>query len=485
MPIHPSLRNKITFGYYAIGLIFLTLSVFAYRQLNITEGQVIAGEDVADFFDTALEIRRFEKNYFLYQNEEDLAQTLHYVQNAEQTLARHGADFATLIPASDLTTLRSNLQSYARLLRDFHGLERGGQAARAALELRIRSTGKELLNTAERLAKTERHQLQAFLNQSRHTLLIAILALCALVVVIGQTLARRVVRSLRFLENNMALVAQGHYDALRIDTHERELVSLTEAFNKLLLELELKRKHLLHSEKLASLGTLLSGVAHELNNPLSNISSSCQILLEELDEGDRVYQRALLEQIDQQTLRAQQLIRPLLEYARDKDFTRAFVPLKKLVQDTLQLLTPHLSESVSVSIDIVDDVVIYADRQRIQQVLFNLIKNSAESIDGLGSITLRTHATAAWLPTSFGNAQFITLEIRDTGRGIAPELLPHIFDPFFTTKDVGKGTGLGLYIVHEIITEHGGRISVDSTPGQGTRILIALPTQPPQANTTL
>jgi two-component system, NtrC family, sensor kinase len=477
MQIQSSLRNKITLGYYAIGVIFLTLSVFAYRQLDITEGQVVAGEDVADFFDTALEIRRFEKNYFLYRNEADLAQTLHYVRSTEQALDRHGTDFATLIPAGDLTALGSNLHSYARLLQDYHHLERADENTRTNLELQIRSTGKELLGTAERLSTTERHQLQTFLNQSRHTLLIAILALCALVVVIGQTLARRVVRSLRFLENNMALVAKGNYDALRIDTRERELVSLTEAFNKLLLELELKRKHLLHSEKLASLGTLLSGVAHELNNPLSNISSSCQILLEELEESDRVSQRALLEQVDQQTLRAQQLIHPLLEYVRDKNFTLAFVPLKLLAQDTLQLLAPHLPESVSVNIDILDAAVIHADRHRMQQVLFNLIKNSAESIDGQGTITLSTQTTAAWLPASYDPARFITLEIRDTGRGIAPELLPLIFDPFFTTKEVGKGTGLGLYIVHEIITEHGGRITVDSTPGQGTRVLIALPTQ--------
>jgi len=296
----------------------------------------------------------------------------------------------------------------------------------------------------------------------------------------------------------------------------REVLSLTRAFNKMLRELELRQRHLVQSEKLASLGTLLSGVAHELNNPLSNISSSSQILAEEMQESqvsspaephgdkggkdrrtppaepflDPVYARELVAQINEQTDRARNIVRSLLEFSRDKEFRIGQLPLRTLFEETIRFVKGQLPPLVSVTLDIPDELVITADKQRIQQAFLNLIKNGIDAISGEGSIAIkaRMHHAIDKAGDDTGIYNYlkyrgkctleddtVDIEIRDTGGGIPADLLPKVFDPFFTTKDVGKGSGLGLFIVHEIIEEHDGCIAVDSEPGTGTAFLIRLP----------
>ena len=147
-------------------------------------------------------------------------------------------------------------------------------------------------------------------------------------IVIGQILSRMVVKPLKMLEESMGVIAEGKFERVSIDSHDREILSLANAFNTMLKELELRQRHLVQSEKLASLGTLLSGVAHELNNPLSNISSSCQILTEEIEDTDIAYKKELLSQIDEQTDRARNIVRSLLEFSREKVFKKELLQSK-------------------------------------------------------------------------------------------------------------------------------------------------------------
>jgi signal transduction histidine kinase len=299
-------------------------------------------------------------------------------------------------------------------------------------------------------------------------------------------LSRMVVRPLKHMEESMEAVANGRRDQIDIPSADREIVSLTHAFNHVLQELELRQKHLVRSEKLASLGTLLSGVAHELNNPLSNISSSCQILMEEGEGADHEFGREMLAQIDEQTIRARNIVRSLLDFARDREFKREALPLAGLVAETLRFIKGQVPSRVSVVTDIPADIEIQGDKQRLQQVFLNLIKNALEALEGAGEIAIRAvrrgTAQAEESPGSFKflaqcnpAEEAVEIEIRDNGHGIPPEVLPRIFDPFFTTKDVGKGSGLGLFVVYEIIEEHGGCIAAESEQGKGTAFHIRLP----------
>jgi signal transduction histidine kinase len=244
---------------------------------------------------------------------------------------------------------------------------------------------------------------------------------------------------------------------------------------------------MVRSEKLASLGTMLSGVAHELNNPLSNISTSTQILAEELGQAEPDYQRELVEQIDSETDRARQIVRALLDFAPERAFRRESVPLQPLLQDTLRLFAGQVPDNVRIALEVPADITVDADRPRLQQVFLNLFRNAVEAMPAGGELTVRASNAApeAALPGRrrqggvIAGRPLVEIEVRDTGSGIPADALPRIFDPFFSTKDVGKGTGLGLFVAHQIVSEHGGSIAAESPPGQGTRFTLRLPAGAP------
>jgi signal transduction histidine kinase len=181
-------------------------------------------------------------------------------------------------------------------------------------------------------------------------------------------------------------------------------------------------------------------------------------------------------------------VRSLLDFAGDREFKKETVNLLRLTNQTVRFLKGQIPPQMSLTVDIPLDLAVEADKQRLQQALLNLIKNAIETLNGAGEIHLKAnkrHASgkAAWGTDkhyqSFGKCEnrgeMVDIEVHDSGHGIPPEVLPRIFDPFFTTKEIGKGSGLGLFIVYEIVEQHGGCIMVDSHPGRGTTFCLRLP----------
>jgi two-component system NtrC family sensor kinase len=490
-----SIRRKITFGYYGIVAVIAGLSIFTFIELRYVETKIIFGNIITEFFDTTLEIRRFEKNYFLYRKEGDYQENVDYVIKAQQLIENNLVNFSHVAAAEQIAQLRQDLRKYRELMERI--APPGGGGGRnalegVALEGNIRRTGKDIVGIAESISRTERRALQKTLSNSRNMFIFSIIFLSILVIGLGQILSRIIVKPLKLLEKSMQAIAEGKFETIHIDSKDREMLSLTGAFTKMLKELELRQRHLVQSEKLASLGTLLSGVAHELNNPLSNISSSCQILMEEIEEADIAHKKELLEQVEEQTERARNIVRSLLEFSREKEFKKELLRLRKLIEETIMFVRGEVPTQVEIVVDVPGEIVIFADKQRIQQVLLNLIKNAAEAIRDEGNIFIEARQSAVGARKGAGAGRYdplkyagrcavventVDITIRDTGSGIPEEVLPKVFDPFFTTKDVGKGSGLGLFVAHEIIEEHGGCIAVDSATGRGTTFLIRLPLQ--------
>jgi len=490
----PSIRQKITFGYYAIVAIIVCLSIFTFIELRFLEKTMIFRDVISEFFDTTLEIRRFEKNYFLYRKESDYRENLRYISRARELLDVNFGGLAGIADNEQIARLRKDLERYNELIEQYagaYGADKQSGIQNTILEWKIRETGKDIITIAENISKNERQYLQKILNHSQNIIIFSIVFLSFLVISIGQVLSRMIVRPLKLLERGMEVIAQGKFETISIDSKDREIVSLTNAFTKMLKELELRQRHLIQSEKLASLGTLLSGVAHELNNPLSNISSSCQILMEEIEESDMEYKKELLSQVDEQTDKARNIVRSLLEFSRDKEFKKETVFVKKIFEETIRFLKGQIPTKVEIVMDIPEDITIYADKQRIQQAFLNLVKNAVESIPEEGAVFIEAHIHSAVDKLEEDETEIynylryrgkctieedtVDIKIKDTGSGIPENLLPKVFDPFFTTKDVGKGSGLGLFIVHEIVEEHDGCIAVDSKEGKGTIFLIRLP----------
>ncbi|MCA1979466.1 MAG: HAMP domain-containing histidine kinase, partial [Thiobacillus sp.] len=344
----------------------------------------------------------------------------------------------------------------------------------------------DVVARAEALVRAERSQTRAALAALRQLLLGAILGLGLLVVLIGLALARRVVAPLKAMEISAAAVGVRARERLAAPSPDRAIVSVTEAFNRMLKEIEFRQASLMRSERLAALGTLLAGVAHELNNPLSNISSSCQILLEEKDTCSPATLDKHLTRIDLQTGRARGIVRALQEFSRDRAFQKSPVRLKPLVSQTVGFVRGEVPATATVDICIADDLVVLADAQRLQQALLNLIRNALQAVGPNGQVRVsaaRHPVAPALAGTALGRGcgdagPLVEIRVEDDGPGVAPELLPRVFDPFFTTKDVGQGMGLGLFVAEEIVDAHDGCIAVESVPGQGACFLIRLPDAP-------
>lgn len=221
------------------------------------------------------------------------------------------------------------------------------------------------------------------------------------------------------------------------------------------------------SEKLSSIGLLAAGVAHEVNTPLTGVSSYTQMLLGMIPETDPKH--ALLQKMQRQTDRASNIVGNLLNFSRSGNSEEfGEIDLNKLLNDTLQLLEPQIKRS---NIEILKDYsatppTISGSGGKLQQVFTNLILNARDAMFNGGTITLKT---------SVGENGVVVVEVSDTGEGIPAENLQKVFDPFFTTKEVGSGTGLGLAVSYGIIQEHFGTIEARSTPGEGATFRLVFP----------
>jgi signal transduction histidine kinase len=224
-------------------------------------------------------------------------------------------------------------------------------------------------------------------------------------------------------------------------------------------------EQLQHSEKMASIGLLAAGVAHEVNTPLAGISSYTQLLLGEVDDADP--RAELLRKIEKQSFRAAKIINNLLNFARSGTSEFETLDVNKILLDVLSLVDHQLEGAhIKVRRELADHLPpVRGNENRLQQVFFNLVLNARDAMPKGGWLTLRTRA----------DDDAVVAEIGDTGDGIRKEDIKRIYDPFFTTKGIGRGTGLGLSVSYGILQEHGGAIFVDSAPGQGTTFQVALP----------
>jgi len=232
---------------------------------------------------------------------------------------------------------------------------------------------------------------------------------------------------------------------------------------------ELERQ-LLHSQKLEALGTLAGGIAHDLNNTLMPILALSELLMRKLPDGSG--DREDLETIVQASRHGRDLVRRILAFSRHQQVARARVDLAAITRQALQMLRPTIPATVLICEELDDIPPILADPGQIQQIIVNLVTNAVQAIgDRMGTITVSLSRS--------GN--FISLRIADSGCGMDAETRDRIFEPFFTTKNVGEGTGLGLSVVHGIVTNHGGLIEVGSQPGTGTEFTILFPVLGPVA----
>jgi two-component system NtrC family sensor kinase len=232
-------------------------------------------------------------------------------------------------------------------------------------------------------------------------------------------------------------------------------------------ELREAQASLIQSEKLASLGKLAAGIAHEINNPLGGILIYSHLLLEDIDKKNPHYEN--LKKIVKETSRCKDIVKGLLEFARPKEPEMSPVNINEVVDSSLAIMERQaLFQNIAIKKSYAPDLPkIVGDGAQLQQVFMNIILNAAEAMNGTGSLTICTSLNK--------DGSFIEVSIADTGHGIRDEDKQRIFEPFFTTKEVGKGTGLGLSISYSIVQKHQGIIEVQSEIEKGSTFTVKLP----------
>lgn len=484
-----SLQGKITSAYITLVVSTAVLGIIAVSDLLFLERQVTEGEVVSDLKDAVLEMRREEKNLFLYADVGALLRADTHAADSLKILHEYQDTLDAVMNESDPLMMGTTLDIYRTRLVEW---EAASTSEQKALQNEIRILGHQIYLSVEALSSQERRMLEMAVRESLWFLLISLFIIGLSIYIIGRQLKRVVVKPIKQLESSLMPIARGRFDHLEPPSGDREFVTFTNAFNRMLKELETHRKRMLQSEKLASLGILASGVAHELNNPLSNISSSCQLLMEELTEADPEQLNKWLQQIDSETERGRNIVRTLLDFGSQRIFQKSRINLLDLINETQVIIGKALQQSVAqLSINVPDDLNLDVDKQRMQQLFINLIQNALHA--GGKGINLRISAIlcdkgVSMIPNdaemagdlkciSDYDGRFVEILVADDGPGIPAESLAKVFDPFFTTSEPGQGVGLGLYIVQEIVREHDGCLAITSQSGKGTQVIILLPTE--------
>ena len=308
--------------------------------------------------------------------------------------------------------------------------------------------------------------LQLLDSLRRQVFLIAA-ATILLAILIAVPMAWSVSRPLSSLADATHRVSQGDWSVRAAEEGYREMRTLAESFNTMVQALKDTQEQLVQKEKLASVGQLAAGVAHEINNPLGSVLLYADILRKETPEDD-AQQQEDLEMIIREATRCKTIVNDLLNFSRQNEVMAQETDLNQLLAELAQEAEKQeLYESVSMVTNLDPNLRhIQADPLQLRQVFLNLMSNAAEAMPGGGTLTLTTRQGPA--------RGLVTAEVQDTGVGISEENMKKIFTPFFTTKPIGRGTGLGLAIIYGIVKMHRGQISLQSQPGKGTKFTITL-----------
>jgi two-component system, NtrC family, sensor kinase len=248
-----------------------------------------------------------------------------------------------------------------------------------------------------------------------------------------------------------------------------EISNVNLALNHMMYELKRRQEQMMQSHKLRAIGTLTAGIAHELNNPLNNIMLTATALEEDYHDLSDEQRIEMVHDLLKESERSEQIVRNLLNFARESEIKTEHLDIANLLNETLKLAQNQVKlKGAKVEVTMPDNLpMVYGDRSQLIQVVLNIILNAVDAVSKGGKLVIS--ASRSTMP------EFVTICFKDDGCGIPSHILSSIFDPFFTTKATGKGTGLGLSVSQGIIKKHGGDINVESEIGKGTTVSIQIP----------
>ncbi|MBI5848825.1 MAG: HAMP domain-containing protein [Nitrospirae bacterium] len=464
---YASLRQAISAYEAAIQKLADNFNAEQFTTNKLTEigrriEKVLSGSELQTF----LVLRRHEKNLIIQRDSSALdvfRQTYSSLQSS---------------PEKDFAPYSASAEQLFRLYQD----ER-------LLEDEIRQAASIIQTYTDTILQGEREDIDSLLKISMNLLLASLAIVIVIGTLINARLAAHIAAPIREIRKFAERVAGGDFSQTLEVKGSQEFVSLGDALNQMAiklkdtvssLELAIRNLHdkqgqLVEAEKLASLGRIAAGVAHEINNPLAIINEKAGLMQDLLSMSADFEQKqsifAQIEGITGSVNRCRTITHRLLGFARRMDITIEPLNLNEAIKETITFLrTDILTKSARLELNLAEDLPeIRSDKIQMEQVFLNLIKNAIDAVENSGQIAITT---------SRKDEGSVQVFISDNGSGIAKDKLNHIFEPFFTTKERGKGTGLGLFVSHAILRKLGSRIQVQSEPGKGTTFTLDIPIRP-------
>jgi signal transduction histidine kinase len=549
------IRDKLflSFGLYI--LLAAILGFFSYKELRTISTRLVLVETADDITNTILEVRRYEKNFLLFKDNESLAELQKYLGVLKNSIAAIQTEIVLEIGGDNYTMMKSAIAEYEQLVtviaKNFAAQEeqetlvrnRGRETERAVtgaelqslLVLRryeknvmlyrnkeaydmfkrtydvsklgshpevqhypatvarlynlyeaekqsldkMRLTAREIQAFTQNLSKKERADIATTIKISINLQVLALALIVVVGIVINIKLATSIATPIRTLEKISRKIAEGDFSEHIEVKGKDELASLETAFNQMedrlknalwslehtIEKLREKQAQLVEAEKLALVGKLAAGIAHEINNPLTSVLTFSNLMLEQCPPDDPRHEKLKL--MARETNRARTIVRQLLNFGRETVIKPEKININQPVSEIADSLAAQDAfKGIGLDLKLAENLPeVNADPAQIGQVVMNLLLNAIHSITPPGRIEVVTRKIE----------NSVEIVFRDTGAGIPEENIHKIFDPFFTTKDASKGTGLGLAVSYGIIKKHGGEIEVASTVGKGSTFIVRLP----------
>ncbi|MBU1170912.1 MAG: HAMP domain-containing histidine kinase [Proteobacteria bacterium] len=463
---HPlgSIRAKLIVSFIGFFLLCTMISVGSIWMLYVLEKKIDFLEIANNYMVEIQQVRRYEKNYLLYGT--NLGDAVEHLNLARNILTQNQKTIEKILGRNHSATMVQYMTEYNDQIANL-GLGKRSQADMALL----RNAGSQMVTFAEEFVTKEREAMGRMFRMARHAPVYFIGVLLVMMIFIFITLTRQLVMSLNRFMTYTKRIGEGDFTPILQKKHySDEFSQLADAFNQMVKELDHRHEILVQSHKLRAIGTLVAGVAHELNNPLNNSMLTASMLKEDfglLSEEDKM---DMIDDMIHETERSQRIVRELLDFARESETHIKPLKVEAIMKDSIRLVANQIKMAkVRMDVDFSEELPpIHGDEQMLKQVFVNLILNAVDALPAKGCIRISIHKKET--------PGYVTVDINDDGPGIPEHVQARIFEPFFTTKAKGKGVGLGLSVSRGIIRKLGGYITLASEPGKGTTFTVAIPT---------
>ena len=437
---------------------------FAYQSMNLILAKLRFVEIADDLNASFLEMRLSEKNYFLYHDKtalESIEQKLNLSMSSVESVK---PDIIRVIGERGYAALRVSLLNYLKVIRT---AQHTGPK-NAEMEETVREAGQDLRGYSHNATYIERKKVNEIIARSENVLLISFCLVLIAAIGISHLILRTILKSMKKIEEVADSISQGNFGGVKTSHNSDELGSVMRALSSMSQELEKREEIIVQSKKLESLGILTAGVAHELGNPLNNIAMIAQGYMEIAHVLTKEDCFDYMKRVHEETERIEHIVQDLLSFSRTKKTDFKPADINAVITKSLRLVRNMLRVSnIETRVDLEPDLPrVVMDENKILEVLINLMTNGIQAMSPGGMLSISTRISDA--------RDAVVIVVKDTGKGISSEFLPHIFDPFFSTKGM-DGTGLGLSVSYGIIKNHKGTMTVDSTVNVGTSITVRLP----------